>query len=174
MAALQPAMFPEIVGADFVRSEAVADVAEDVLRIHGVPGTRLQPVAQAIGDGDLHVLYLLNAKPLAEDEDLGKHDVAGKCIKAPALWRDVTGYDVAIWIRGAIWRDLDEQGRRAILMHELLHVDIDYDKDNQPKLALRKHDVEGFVDVAKHYGPIEGEGAAYVRAATVKPAGDKA
>jgi len=165
--ALQPVMFPEIEGPDFVRSTEVAGVAEDVLRIHGKVGGigRLHPVARAVAADEIHVLWLLNAKPFDPAKDEEGHDTAGKCLKAPALWRDVTGFDVATWIREYFWNRWDEQTRRAAVLHELLHVEVDHDKAGQAKVRIRKHDVEDFVDVVRHYGPIFGEGPALVRAA---------
>lgn len=167
MTALQPAMFPDLATADFYRSDELDVVAEEVMRRHGHMGglVRLMPVVEAIENGEIRVLFLMNGKPLAEADDPEAHDVAGKCIKAPAIWHDVTGYDIAIWIRDAIWTGLTGHARRAIVLHELLHVELIRDKDDQAKVAVRKHDVEDFVDVARHYGPIAGEGARYVRAA---------
>lgn len=169
MAQLQPAMFPDLAGGDFYQDDELDEVAANVIARHGHVGGvgRLIPVVEAIENNEIRVLFLMNGKPLAENDDPSHHDVAGKCVKAPALWHDVTGYDVAIWIRHAIWKDLDEHARRGILLHELLHIELTRDKDEQAKVGVRKHDVEGFVDVARHYGPIEGEGGAYVRAATV-------
>lgn len=169
MAQLQPAMFPDLAGGDFYQDDELDELAQAVMAKHGHTGgvARLIPVVGAIENGEIRVLFLMNGKPLADTEEPGQHDVAGKCVKAPALWHDVTGYDVAIWIRHAIWKDIDEHARRGILLHELLHVEVTRDKDDQPKVGVRKHDVEGFVDVARHYGPIEGAGAMYVRAATV-------
>ena len=172
MAQLQPAMFPDIEGPDFVRSDEFAKVAEDVLDRHGQARStsrspRLVPVAEAIENGELRILYLANTKPLGEDEDPRKHDVTAKCMKAPRLWHDVTGYDVAIWVREAIWKKLDEGERRGVLLHELLHVEVTRDKDDQPKLAIRKHDVEDFTDVIRYYGPIAGDSGSYVRAAAL-------
>lgn len=170
MAALQPALFPDLNTADFYQADELDEVAASVIHLHGHAGSRnplprLGPVVEAIEAGEIRVLYLMNGKPLADTEDPGHHDVAGKCVKAPALWHDVTGYDVAIWIREAIWKDLPPDARRAIVLHELLHVEVTRDKDDQAKVSVRKHDVEDFVDVARHYGPIAGEGARYVRAA---------
>lgn len=172
MAQLQPAMFPDLEGPDFVRSEEVADVAADVLRIHGRKVGRLGEIEEAIEAGEVRVLYLLNTKPLDELTERQEHDTAGKCMKAPRLWHDVTGYDVAIWIREHFWKGWDVEVRRAAVLHELLHVDVERDKNDQARVRIRKHDVESFVDVARLYGPIEGDAAAYVRAATMRATED--
>jgi len=166
----QPRLFPEIESADFIRDDAIAGVGKDVLSTHGKIGGPVFEVAKAIRDGEVNVLWLRNDKPFDElNEDLN-HDTAGKCIKAPGVWHDVTGYDVAIWIRGYWWDKWDPRIREAAILHELLHVEIKRTKDLAAKVAIRKHDVEDFVAVAKLYGPIFGDAASYVRAATVKPA----
>lgn len=168
--AMQTAAFPEIEGPDFIRDDAIASVGQTVLSAHGKVGGPLFEVAKALRDGEVYVLWLRNDKPFDElNEDLN-HDTAGKCIKAPGVWHDVTGFDVAIWIRGYWWDKWDAHTREAAMLHELLHVEIKRDKNMVAKVAIRKHDVEDFVAVARLYGPIFGEAAGYVRAATVKPA----
>lgn len=166
----QPVMFPELESPDFVRSDELAKVGADVLRLHGgvlgVP--RLHSVAEAVREDELTILWLLNTKPWNDEtDDENEPEVAGKCLKAPRLWSDVTGYTFAIWARKHFWDQFDLEHRRALVLHELLHIEVKRDKDNQPKFAVRKHDVEDFVDVARQYGPaaLAGDGARYVRAA---------
>lgn len=167
--ALQPSMFPEIEGPDFVRSAEVADVGATVLRLHGVIGgvPRLHPIAEAVDQEELRILWLMNEKPFDEDTEEEAHGVAGKCVKAPRLWHDITGYDFAIWIRKHFWNQWDADIRRAAVLHELLHIEVKRDKDGQARPAVRKHDVEDFVDVVRQYGPIFGEGPRLVRAAAL-------
>lgn len=164
---LQPSMFPDLDSAEFYRDDHLDEIAEEVMRRHGHVGGvgRLIPVVQAVENGEVRILFLLNGKPLSPGDDPGKHEVAGKCVKAPPIWHDITGYDVAIWIREAVWSRVDGHTRRALVLHELLHVEVTRDKDDQVKVGTRKHDVEDFVDVARHYGPVAGDGAGYVRAA---------
>lgn len=169
MGALQPVMFPDIEGPDFVRSEDVVAIAERVLERHGRVGAvgRLHPVAEAIRDEELHVLYLRNEKPVDLATEELTHETAGKCIKAPRVWHDVTGYHFVIWVRGYFWDRADDDYREGLILHELLHIDVDRDKNEQLKLSTRKHDVEDFTDVVRHYGPIAGDGRAYLRAAAL-------
>jgi len=172
MGAPQQAAFPEIDGPDFVRSSEVEAVAEKVLELHGAIGgvPRLHPIAEAIRDQELRIMWLLNEKPFNDEvEDDQEPEVAGRCVKAPKLWRDVTGIDVAIWARKHFWDDFNTELRRALVLHDLLHIEVKRDKDGQAKFALRKHDVEDFVDVARQYGPsaLAGDGGRYVRAAAL-------
>lgn len=170
--AVQQHAFPDLEGPDFIQSEGVADVGAQVLDLHGAIGgvARINPIAEAVRDGELTILWLLNMKPFNPDtDDEDEPKIAGKCVKAPGLWRDVTGFHFAIWAREYFWTKLDVDGRRALILHELLHVEVNRDKDGNPKFATRKHDVEDFVDVARQYGPaaLAGEGGRYVRAAAL-------
>jgi hypothetical protein len=170
--AVQQHAFPEIEGPDFVRSSDVEAVAEKVLELHGGVGGvgRIREVAEAIRDQELRIMWLLNEKPFNEDtEDDQEPEIAGRCIKAPRLWHDVTGVDFAIWARKHFWDDFNTELRRALVLHELEHIEVKRDKNGQPKYSVRKHDVEDFVDVARQYGPaaLAGQGGRYVRAAAL-------
>lgn len=170
--AQQQHAFPEIEGPEFVRSSEVEAVAEKVLELHGGVGgvPRLHPIAEAVRDGDLAIMWLLNEKPFNEDtEDDQEPEIAGRCVKAPRLWHDVTGVHFAIWARKHFWDLYGIELRRALVLHELLHIDLGRDKNGEMKLSTRKHDVEDFVDIARQYGPsaLAGEGGSYVRAAAL-------
>lgn len=152
--ATNPVMFPDIEGPQFERAGDVAEVADEVFAKEGqdrlIP--RLFDVRRAIREGDINVLYLRNTKPFDPLSDEARHDAIAKCVKAPTLWHDVTGFDAAIWVRGYFWDQFDEMSRRALLVHELLHLDVSYDDGGAVKLAIRKHDLEEFDDVARHFG----------------------
>jgi hypothetical protein len=170
--ATQPKIFEGLDGPDFVRSSELEEVGEKVLELHGGIGgvPRLFPVAEAIRDDGLSILWLMNEKPWNDEaEDDQEPEIAGRCVKAPRLWHDVTGHHFAIWIRKHFWDQFGTELRRAVVLHELLHIEVERDKDNQPKYSTRKHDVEDFVDVARQYGPsaLAGEGGRYVRAAAL-------
>lgn len=170
--AVQAHAFPEIEGPEFVRSSEVEAVAEKVLELHGGVGgvPRVHPIAEAVRDGELRIMWLLNEKPFNDEvEDDQEPEIAGRCIKAPKLWRDVTGVDVVIWARKHFWDSFGTELRRALILHELLHIEVKRTKDGEPKYSTRKHDVEDFVDIARQYGPsaLAGDGARYVRAAAL-------
>lgn len=52
------------------------------------------------------------------------------------------------------WKELSEAQRVALVDHELSHCLIEYpeDPDATPKLKLRAHDLEEFVDVVRRHG----------------------
>ena len=170
--ALQPAMFPDIEGPEFLRDDAVAEVSRTVLSKHGKVGGPLFEVAKAIRDEEIHVLWLRNDREFDPNGEEVTHETAGKCIKASRLWHDVTGFHVAIWLLGYAWDRWTPEQQEAFVLHELLHVEIKRNKDLEAKVAVRKHDVEDFVDVVRLYGTVVGDSARYVRAATIKPAAE--
>src|SRR6185369_1477219 len=109
-----PVMAPDLEGPEFIPSEEITSVARDVLSLHGGAGgvVRLFDLARAIRDGEISVVYLFNTKAWDELTEREEHDTAGKCMKAPRLWHDLTGYDVAIWIRQYLWQSWDVATRR--------------------------------------------------------------
>lgn len=170
--ATQIKTFEGLDGPDFVRSSEVEAVGDDVLGRHGMIGgvAHLHPVAEAVREGELSILWLMNEKPWNnQTEDDQQPEIAGRCVKAPRLWHDVTGYHFAIWIRKHFWDEFSTDLRRAVVLHELLHIEVTRDANSQPKFAVRKHDVEDFVDVARQYGPsaLAGDGGRYVRASAL-------
>ena len=152
--ATTPDMFPDLDPSQFIVSSAVADVAQGVLAKLGAAGEvgRLFNVRRAIEGGDIDVGYLINAKPFDPLSDEAKHDAIAKCIKAPTLWHDLTGHDAVIWCRGWFWDQFSAEQRDALLLHELLHLEVEYDDEGEVKLRVRKHDLEEFTDVARRYG----------------------
>lgn len=155
----EPVLFPELEGPEFVPSEEIERVAEEVLERHGRGGAKavgiVGTVREAIADELIRIAYVLNTKPFDPVTEEATHDVVGRCVKAPKLWHDVTGIDVVIWIRADFWNRFDARARAAIVLHELSHVRITFDKEGQLKLKLREHDVEEFIGVVRFYGPID-------------------
>lgn len=149
-----PALFPDLDPSQFIESAAVAAVATTVLERDGAAGEvgRLFNVARAISGEEIRVLFMVNAKPFDPLKDDVKHDAIAKCIKAPTLWHDVTGYDAVIWCRGWFWDQFLDDQREALLLHELLHLEVEYDDDGEVQLRVRKHDLEEFTDVALRFG----------------------
>lgn len=152
--AIAPVLFPEVEGPEFIEGPGLASVAEEVLHRHGAAGGigRLFNTRLAIRDEQIRVLYLINTKPFDPMKDDITHDAIAKTVKAPRLWHDVTGYDAVIWARSYFWDQFTAEQQAAVALHELIHLDVEFDDDGQPKLRLRKHDVEDFNEVIRYYG----------------------
>jgi hypothetical protein len=155
--ALESVLFPDLEGPEFVQSDEVARVAGEVLARHGVAGgvARLYDTARAIADGKIAIAYLENTKPFNPLTDDLNHDAIAKCIKAPALWHDVTGIDVVVWVRWYFWNQFDDRQRASVVLHELLHVAVEETKDLELRIRIRDHDVEEFIDVMRWYGALD-------------------
>lgn len=154
MASTAP-LFPELVEPEFVPSEAIEAVAREVLERHGgVEGIpRLHETAVQLRDGGIRVAFLVRTAPFDPAKERATHDAIARAIKAPRLWHDVTGLDAAIWIREWFWDSFSADQRRAVILHELLHLEVTLDDDLEPHLRMREHDLEEFRDVVGAYGP---------------------
>jgi len=122
---------------DYRRSDEVQGIAERLIAQH----------ADTFADvRDLAVIYLL--RRVDGEMDVKTIDALAKCVKAPALWRDVYGVDVAIWVDERYWQRFDARRREAVIMHELLHIGV----TDAGKVKLQDHSVEEFGMVARLYG----------------------
>lgn len=79
----------------------------------------------------------------------------------PHIQRALGLGDALLQIDEGTWEGLDVAGRRALLDHELTHLELVYDEDglarddcDRPKLKMRLHDYHlgGFIDVHKRHG----------------------
>lgn len=128
----------------FERSDEVAEVAEQLLGKHLLLA-RLREVS---------IAYLLQQ---GTDPQQGKSreatiDTIAKAVKAPPLWQELANVLAVVWVNGRAWSALGTRQREAVVLHELLHLDV----DKTGKLVLLKHDVEEFTYVVAHYGPWHG------------------
>lgn len=78
--------------------------------------------------------------------------VAGRCIRASNELKLFGGADYLIQMSGDLWDKLDVNPRRVLMLHELMHVYIDFNKDGEPVYKLRNHDVEDFASIIDKYG----------------------
>lgn len=150
-------LFPDLDDAQFIEAPEVGLTAAAVLSRHAEGAARiprLESVRQAIQEEDIRIGFLLNVKPFDPAKEEAKHDAIAKCVKAPTVWHDLTGFDAIIWIRDFWWGLLGPDAREALVVHELLHLDVSYDEAGEVALAIRKHDLEEFGDVVRHYGTI--------------------
>lgn len=130
--AVEPVFEPD---RDYLEFPDLADVANRLIRRNEVHFRDLAP---------LRIVYLRRlGEPSAEGEA-----VMAKCQKAPAIWRDTAGIDVAIWVWDEVWARLDARQREALTAHELCHVGV----TEKGSVKLFRHDLEEFAWVARQYG----------------------
>lgn len=129
----------------YIESSEVANVAARHLSRH-LTLARLRDVA---------IVYCLQ---IGKEPQQGKAreatiDTIAKAVKAPKLWESLTGHQAVVWVNELAWQSLNERQREAVVLHELLHIDVDPDTG---KVQLLKHDVEEFGLVASEYGAYHG------------------
>jgi len=76
----------------------------------------------------------------------------GKCSKATGKWRHLTNVDYVIEVWDNYWATATDNQKRALLLHELLHITSREKDDGTIVWGIRKHDVEEFLRVVEQYG----------------------
>ena len=80
-----------------------------------------------------------------------RREVYGQCEKVPDRYRWIIPYDFTITLFEPNIERLDDEQIRILLLHELMHVGIDVD-GNEETYYVVAHDVEDFRDIIDKYG----------------------
>jgi len=78
--------------------------------------------------------------------------VAGKCIRTSNETRFMTGKHYIVEFSGELWDQLDEETQELLMYHELLHIDIDTNKQGEYVYKLRDHNVKDFIEIISEHG----------------------
>lgn len=84
-----------------------------------------------------------------ENMGQGAKVTLGKAAKAPARWQFIAQVDFVLVFNHSAWRILTEEQKIALVDHELMHCDIDGEKD---KAMIVPHDIEEFGLIVKRWG----------------------
>jgi len=82
----------------------------------------------------------------------GSSPYLGVCKKTSPLVKFLTGYDYIIEVWEGFWNKSNKKQKKALLLHELLHIQASVDSKGNQRWKIRKHDVEEFLKVIKKYG----------------------
>lgn len=78
---------------------------------------------------------------------------AAKPVKANALVQHFSGFHFIILISGELWDMLDNDTRKTLMWHQLLHCDATFKAKSQEWVySLRKHDYADFYEIADTVG----------------------
>lgn len=77
---------------------------------------------------------------------------AGRCTRASNLLKLFGDVDYVIEMSGLLWENLDENRRKILMWHELLHVFPTVNKNGENIFRLREHDVTEFMVIIKEHG----------------------
>lgn len=78
--------------------------------------------------------------------------VAGRCIKSSHTVKYFSDFDYVIEVSGELWDKLNDITKEVLIWHELLHIQVEFNKNGEKLLKLRDHDVKDFSEIIKRYG----------------------
>ena len=113
----------------------------------GMELIRNEPSLAHIADSDATIVFL------ASDSERTRkgRTIYGECEKVPAKYRWAVPCDFTITVyEPNVERFTDEQ-KRILLLHELMHVGIEVD-GNEERYYTVPHDIEEFFEVIERYG----------------------
>ncbi len=114
-------------------------LADDLIATDG----RLLPIRES----SVSIGYLASDK---ERMSRGR-EVYGECEKVPDKYRWAIPYDFTIVVyEPNVWRFTEGQ-KRILMLHELLHVGIEHD-GNEERYLVEPHDVEDFETILEEHG----------------------
>lgn len=82
----------------------------------------------------------------------GDKAVLGTCSLLNEKMQLMCPYDYCLEIADDAWQQLNETQRKALLLHELKHIQVVEGEDGETKYRLRLHDLEEFSQVVKIFG----------------------
>lgn len=78
---------------------------------------------------------------------------AAKCVKASREVKYYSGHDYLIEVSGELWDMLDDDTKKMLLYHELLHIDPVFKAKNQEwKMQLRRPDFSDYYEINDKFG----------------------
>lgn len=121
-------------------NEKYSEIAHDLIQ-H-------EPLLDIIRQSEATIIYLSSNK---EKKSKGR-TVFGECEKIPDKYKWAIPADFTITIYEPNIVDFTDKQIRILLLHELLHVGIDFRKDGTEAYSVRPHDVEDFRIIIDRYG----------------------
>jgi predicted metallopeptidase len=78
--------------------------------------------------------------------------IVGRCNKANKHTKFFSDFDYIIEFSGEAWDQLDEDTRKILVLHELMHVLIKTDKHGTLLFQIKDHDVKDFSHIISKHG----------------------
>lgn len=108
---------------------------------------RTMPELSYIADSEVRIAYLTSEL----EKRKGNKAVLGQCEKIPEKYKWRLPYDFMITVFLPNIERLSQEQLKILLFHELLHVGIEVD-GNEEKYSIREHDYEEFREIIARYG----------------------
>jgi len=78
--------------------------------------------------------------------------IVGKCSKANKHTKFFSDFDYIIEFSGEAWDQLDENTRKILVLHELMHILVKTDKHGNLLFQIKDHDVKDFSYIISKHG----------------------
>lgn len=119
---------------ELIESPEILEMAVKVIETHN------------INLGPAQVGYLLVYPNISKQR-------AAKCMKASREVKYYSGHDYLIEISGELWDMLDNDTKKMLLYHELLHIDPVFKAKNQEwKMQVRRPDFSDYYEINDKFG----------------------
>jgi len=122
-----------------IPSDEIRQIAEDLIE--------QMPELEYIKNSSANIAYLMSD---AEKKSGGKL-VLGTCERVASKWFWIVPYEYLITLYLPNVERLNDEQMRALVLHELLHIDIEVD-GNEEEYRIRPHDFEDFMIVINRFG----------------------
>jgi len=116
---------------------AIEDMATDVIKEH------LVNLAEEIQE--VKIVYLKTEPAISKTK-------IASCTKPGPLLKYFSEADFIIQVSGVVWDKIDDETRKIVLLHELKHIGISRNKDDQIVTRIVDHDFKDFSYIVKKYG----------------------
>lgn len=155
-----PGLLDVTIEPPFVRARVVEDLMDEVI----AEFDEFEPIATARREDGLVIECVFETKPFDPAKDEYRPHVIAYVRKSPPIWSSLTGIHVVLAFRRWFWERFDDEQRRAVLHHELTHVEVDEaDDQGRVPVSLRHHDVEEFGQTMRRFGPVIPGRSAFIR-----------
>lgn len=118
----------------FTISQALKDVAQNII-----------DEGHTLALGDSRIEYLIVSPYISKR-------TAGRCIRTNAELNFFSEADYIIEISEKIWNSIDDETKKILVLHELMHIDCTMDDKGEYRYGMRDHDVQDFHYIIKKYG----------------------
>lgn len=120
---------------------------------------RYRQIAEELIDQEPELVFIKRSKAriayLSSDAPKKSADFAtlGECEKVQSKNQWAMAYDYTITVFEKNTQHMDQDQLRVLIFHELLHIDILYDKETGGETyGLRKHDLQDFKTIVDRFG----------------------
>jgi len=77
---------------------------------------------------------------------------AARCYKTNKHTKFFSDFDYIVELSNELWDKLNEETKKILMLHELMHIKVSYNKKAEIQLGIKDHDIQDFSYIVKKYG----------------------